>query len=451
MSKSRSYSFEDIQRYLQHKMTAPEMHAFERAMMDDPFLADAIEGYKRSDQQVASIHLNEIEKQLTEGKEKARVVGMHSRENSWWKVAAIIFIIISGIGISYLFFNRGNSFKSDNREMAASKPSAAETKPDTTESMKQFATPGTTPSANNTTASSKDLVHNENRKHRPARNSAEAPSASLQSMNVSKQAPGDVAKVDDEAFAKKEQMLAATQAPRSAAPMLAKGSAPVADTVQQALQGRVAGIDINTTHQKNLASATNEFVGKVTDTARNPVPGASLIAITNNQATRTNARGKFAVRGGDSTAEVAVNSKGYSGSITKLNSSSKDNSIVLQKSNSALNEVVVVGYGAKRKKGDPATVSPAEAKGLAEPVTGWNNFNNYANTQIKNFKDSVADSYEGDIDVQFSINRKGRPKNIKIQQQADKAVIEKAKDILQQWPFWKGPKRSNIKVTLHFQ
>jgi hypothetical protein len=375
---------------------------------------------------------------------------MHSRENSWWKVAAIIFVVISSIGISYLFFNRGNSFKSDNREMAASKPSAAETKPDTTESMKQFDTPGTTPSANNTTASSKDLAHNENRKHRPAGKPTEAPLPSLQSMNVSKQAPGDVAKVDDEAFAKKEQMLAATQAPRSAIPMLAKGSVPGLDTVQQALQGRVAGIDINTTHQKNLASATNESAGKVTDTARNPVTGASLIAITNNQATRTNAPGKFTVRGGDSTAEVAVNSKGYSGAIAKLNSSSKDNSIVLQKSNSALNEVVVVGYGAKRK-GDPAIVSPAEAKGLTEPENGWNNFNNYANTQIKNFKDSVADPHTGDIDVQFSINRKGRPKNIKIQQQADKAVIEKAKDILRHGPLWKGSKRSNIKVTLHFQ
>ena len=40
------YSAEDIQKYLQGKLNAAEMHALEKMALDDPFLAEAIEGYR---------------------------------------------------------------------------------------------------------------------------------------------------------------------------------------------------------------------------------------------------------------------------------------------------------------------------------------------------------------------------------------------------------------------
>ena len=43
--KNISYSAADIARYHKGQMTAKEMHALEKAALDDPFLADAIEGY----------------------------------------------------------------------------------------------------------------------------------------------------------------------------------------------------------------------------------------------------------------------------------------------------------------------------------------------------------------------------------------------------------------------
>jgi hypothetical protein len=44
-----NYSKEDIEKYLQGKMTPSEMHAIEKAALQDPFLADAIEGYELAD------------------------------------------------------------------------------------------------------------------------------------------------------------------------------------------------------------------------------------------------------------------------------------------------------------------------------------------------------------------------------------------------------------------
>ena len=44
-----NYSKADIEKYLQGKMTASEMHALEKAALQDPFLADAIEGFEIAD------------------------------------------------------------------------------------------------------------------------------------------------------------------------------------------------------------------------------------------------------------------------------------------------------------------------------------------------------------------------------------------------------------------
>jgi hypothetical protein len=46
------YTAEDIQRYLAGGMEPAEMHALEKAALDDAFLAEAIEGYESMKEQV---------------------------------------------------------------------------------------------------------------------------------------------------------------------------------------------------------------------------------------------------------------------------------------------------------------------------------------------------------------------------------------------------------------
>ncbi len=42
-----TYSASDIQRYLKGEMSAREMHDLEKAALEDPFLADALEGFEK--------------------------------------------------------------------------------------------------------------------------------------------------------------------------------------------------------------------------------------------------------------------------------------------------------------------------------------------------------------------------------------------------------------------
>jgi hypothetical protein len=54
MATKAIYNYREIERYLQKQMSPSEMHAFEKAMMSDPFLADALEGLQASNSALAN-------------------------------------------------------------------------------------------------------------------------------------------------------------------------------------------------------------------------------------------------------------------------------------------------------------------------------------------------------------------------------------------------------------
>jgi hypothetical protein len=447
MSEPGTYKFEDIQRYLQHKMSAQEMHAFEKAMMDDPFLADAIEGYRKSNGQVSTTHLADIERQLTEGKEKARVVAMPSHKNSWWKIAAIVLIILTGAAISYQLLNNSTT-KDIPKEVAATKPQASPIATDST--VTSFEAPADKkPVGLQQAATSRDNVaFNYKRKEPANRNGALPSSSSLQSIEASRQTANDVARIDNEMAGKKEEMLtSAPSAIRDSVQMsIASRSMSIrGDTVQRALQGRAAGMQVSALKKETQATKINEFKGSVTDDAGAPVAGAAVIVKSSNRGTTTDGEGNFTIKAADTSVHVVVSSVGLLAARAKLTNSAKDNKIVLERNNNSLSEVVVTAVGKKNKKNNKFN-----NKGSAVPEGGWDSFEKYTGAQIRNFEDSTNNTYSGDLEIEFSTDKKGRPQNIRIQQQADKATIDKAKEIIQNGPKWTGKKRDKIKVTLHF-
>lgn len=94
--KQNFYTAKDIDRYHRGELSAAEMHALEKAALDDPFLADALEGYVFT--QTATEDITALKEQLQkriakeEKKTPVFVIG-----NNWMKIAAL-FILIAGGG-----------------------------------------------------------------------------------------------------------------------------------------------------------------------------------------------------------------------------------------------------------------------------------------------------------------------------------------------------------------
>jgi hypothetical protein len=96
MATKPTYNHKDIKRYLQKQMSTAEMHTFEKAMMSDPFLADALEGFQETDATLAEQHLSEINRKIKPKKNNAKVVGL-TTSAKWLRIAAM-FIVLTGAG-----------------------------------------------------------------------------------------------------------------------------------------------------------------------------------------------------------------------------------------------------------------------------------------------------------------------------------------------------------------
>src|SRR4029079_13219277 len=98
-SNNRNYTAADIERYHAGKMSAAEMHALEKAAMEDPFLADALEGYAFT----ATPHkdLDSIRSRLFEQKEEEKAVPFIRKNYGWLRAAAIIIFIAGGAWLAF--------------------------------------------------------------------------------------------------------------------------------------------------------------------------------------------------------------------------------------------------------------------------------------------------------------------------------------------------------------
>src|ERR1700752_385810 len=98
----KNYSAEDNRRYWNTQMSPAEMHALEKAAMDDPFLADALEGYSKLKTE-PSADIAQLQKRLAARSHGAAVVPI--KRNYWWRVAVLI-LLVGGLGTLTFFLNR---------------------------------------------------------------------------------------------------------------------------------------------------------------------------------------------------------------------------------------------------------------------------------------------------------------------------------------------------------
>ena len=126
MNDKKKYTAKDIRLYLEGKLSPSQMHELEKAALEDPFLADALEGMELyNDQKKFSADTNDLNARLNERiKKKGALLSIH---NLWWKIASVLVIIITGISV-ITFMGETNKLvtteiaKTENKREAASIP-----------------------------------------------------------------------------------------------------------------------------------------------------------------------------------------------------------------------------------------------------------------------------------------------------------------------------------------
>lgn len=105
-SNHNVFTAADIERYYKGSMTAAERHALEKAALDDPFLADALEGFAATATPVEDV--SNIQKRLQEKLQKRKATPLFFINNSWLRIAALLLLLAGGGWLVYRFNFNGD-------------------------------------------------------------------------------------------------------------------------------------------------------------------------------------------------------------------------------------------------------------------------------------------------------------------------------------------------------
>jgi hypothetical protein len=183
------------------------------------------------------------------------------------------------------------------------------------------------------------------------------------------------------------------------------------------------------------------FTGKVIDQYNKALPGASLFMNGHDGISAvTDKNGNFSVRlpRSDSTNRLTVFYTGYEEASLSLDPANRTSNIIqLQPQAVSLNEVVVTGFGAKRKEVLRRNIDmpPKQASLVALPVDGWPAYNSYLESNKKN---SGLDSTLAGVEtISFIVDKKGALSSFKVDRSISPAHDSAAIRLIRQGPSWK--------------
>jgi len=453
----KNFTAADIEKYHQGLLPNKERHDLEKAAMDDPFLADALEGYAVAGVNVAS-DIAELKKRLVE--KKVRTNGFTRKEvqrkifKLLWAVVSWEFVAGAGLLIYQFGFNKKET------EIAEVKTTAKEKDNVTDTSKTALVNPVTTTTPVSETKSVDGPVTSESaavtdKEIKPGGNTITPTTTTEQApvttnktgfddvlVNKPTQAPPVIALPPKPADKKEDKGIVTDEVAREEAYKKSKLKSNEQETV---VTGGVAKDQSTQQNNRNIApsrkaneqtysrdqnqnQATNIFRGRVTDADNNGVPFANVTNVQDNNAgTYTDARGFFNLTYPDSVLTVQVRSIGFENNNVQLRNAVSNNQVVMQDDRKTLSEVVL----SKQKPNATARSRDGNMKlEEPEPADGWDNYDTYLTNNLEVPADlKKRQSGSGDVQVSFEVDKNGEPINIKV----EKSLCAKCDKKLSDW------------------
>jgi len=431
--KYKSYSAVDIEKYQKGLLSPKEMNELEKAALDDPFLADALEGYAAMPINVSS-DLAELKEKLDQRIAEKKVVTIApSGTFRWWKVAAAA-VILGGLG--YVIFQISTANK--NKEVATLEKKQGE--PETTpvgDSNKFMNSPrdsalkleSNTPSASGDT---KEIVTPRNQKGKSISKVAAHGETNKDDLATEMTRPSQPA-------LNYKRQIDSTKTHNAVSGV----SAPAAMEKRSTI-GDEGYLSFKKEALSNNQQRTNYFNGRIKDVNNNPLPFANITITQNNIGTYADAQGRFTLVSPDSVLNVQVRSVGFEINTVQLKNSVADNEVVMQENNKAADRVL------SYKKPDTSRLRTSNVRfEELEPADGWSNYNTYLANNI-NVPEDVkrkADT-KGQVQLSFEVNHEGDPVNIRVEQSLCGKCDEEAIRVVRQGPKWKKKNKKAKRITI---
>jgi TonB family protein len=444
------YNARDIEQYLAGKLSAQQMHAMEKAALDDSFLAEAMEGYEAVKDKEWNNQLATLREQISSKGTIAKVIPLHKSKNNWWKAAAAVFIVAAGTTLT-LIFNKDKKDQGSRAEIAQVTPNILDT---ATQLETVTTTTSVTQSLNpNATASSE----------------------------YKKTIPGTIAQVNEVNSKAESNITLDPNAPvlNPAAPV-ATGTnlddrvivtAPVQATENADIK------DINAEKSKSAAKQTSEaeavlyrpknqqpavakkeavlnnfFTAQIVASDNTPLPFTNISIKKENFGTYADSKGVVRLVSTDSILNIEVKSVGYQPKIFALHNNQVQTKIILQEEEIALRDKKIIGNTSK------SSVQPSHRARLlkdsavnVEPADGWDNYDTYVANNLDIPESALKVDRHGEVEITFDVKSNGTISNIRINKSLGAEYDEAAKRLIQEGPQWKVKKGRKTTASVKVQ
>ena len=422
--KYQNYTAVDIEKYHRGLLSPKEMNELERAALDDPFLADALEGYEATAETI-SPDLSELKEKLEERVSDKKVISIVPSRSSfkWWKVAAAA-VILGVLGYFVFQVSTGNkknemavNLKEKKLNEPVSKIRADSNRSITVEStgvaaLNKRVETATKPNPEKKKAATTGL------EAEAAKNDQAAEITTPAQSNANYKQPGDSISVDG--------LLGVT--PPAA---VEKRSAAADDKLNQG-------------YLYSKKQQANYFNGRIKDANNNPLPFANITNTRDNVGTYADAQGRFTLVSPDSVLNVQVRSVGFENSTVQLKNSVTSNDVVLQEDKTTPDKVLSF------QKPDTSRSRTANIKfEELEPADGWSNYNTYLANNINVPQDlKRKEDLKGQVQLSFEVNQQGDPINIRVERSLCVKCDEEAIRAVKQGPKWKKKNKKAKRITI---
>jgi TonB family protein len=474
----KTFTAADIEKYHKGLLSNKERHDLEKAAMDDPFLADALEGYDVAGVNVAA-DITDLKKRLAERTEEAKVIPLNAGRNNNFKLLRAAIVIAFVAGAAFLMYQfTGN--KKEN-EIAQTNPGKNETVRATDSVSSPANTPATVEGNKTVTISTPGYKKDDGSVATNTTVNKTVPVSEIKDVNsgsvvvkekaidaeINNPAPvvDDVVKTSDE-----KQKISIADKNRDETDVLARQKAkdkPVAALKKETQFKTTTGQENTQEDAKGFADIaankradeqqlrnqqSNIFRGRITDVNNVGVPFANVTNAQDNVGTYTDAKGFFNLTYPDSVLNVQVRSIGFENNNVQLRNNVSSTQIVLQDDRRSLSEVVV----SNQKPNAAARSRESNIKiEESEPTDGWDNYDAYLANNLKvpeDIKTKQAASNSGSVQVSFEVDKNGEPTNFRVEKSLCNSCDKEAIRLVKQGPKWKraAVKKGRTTVTINF-
>jgi len=420
-----------LEDYLDGKLDAKAMHFVEKQALDDPFVADALEGLKQSPKrkQTLSILQKQLHDRVSQKPVKRKLWGVTTQRLSIAATATVAFI-----AVSILFFMRETNRR--NAETAARRAKGVIVNLDTSNSIAATSKP------KDTASKPDDQIK-----------------STLIDQAIVKAKTGDLAKNTKAApIVKPAKRVAST-------PQLADQYERFSQSKRAPLSAARQMETMPEPQNTAMASATPSvaadkiiFSGNVVDQKNGlPVQGAVVKIAGSDKITATNANGYFALPA-DSNAkdkELVINALGYKETPV---SGTQDPNMIREalSGNKSINEIALItGSNGRKKENIPAPkiVLRAEQNLDGKAIGDINkpipvstiDYTQYLAHSNKLYNPKGPAQF---VILSFKVKKNGRPTNIKIVKSLNKKADAEAKRLIETGPDWVLPKQGTDLVEM---